>query len=525
MEFAGKRISHRVLRRRARWSRMSALFGCVVLAGAASAQVPAPASSTDSTREVLLQLRDELRQTRADLANAQRQIERLTGEVEGLRHDLSSQAPAPAGSESQAYVSPADRKTSPSTEASAAAPSLAEIGENQRFLKAQVEEQHQTKVESASKYRVKLSGLILMNAFSNRGAVDKTDVPNRALNSYDSGSVGATLRQSVLGLQVFGPELAGARSSGNISVDFFGGFPQQQFGATAGVVRLRQASAHLDWETTSFTVGQEAPFIAPLSPTSYATIAEPALAWSGNLWVWTPQVVAEHRFHTSDESYFSISGGMLAPLTEDIPNYFQGTYPGPGERTRRPALGASMGWQSQAYGDAVHFGVGAYTSHLQYAFGRDVRSWAITSFWQLPFGSHVQFSGEAYRGLAVGGLGGGIAQSIVYNGSPESGATGFRALNAVGGWTQLKFRPRPRWETNVAFGQDNVLSEDLRWAPALQGEYMIPLARNRTTFGNIIFHPKSNLLLSAEYRKIWTYGYVGPRNTADQINLGAGVSF
>jgi len=42
---------------------------------------------------------------------------------------------------------------------------------NQDLLAAKVEDQYQSKVESASKYRVRLSGIALMNLFSNQGAV------------------------------------------------------------------------------------------------------------------------------------------------------------------------------------------------------------------------------------------------------------------------------------------------------------------------------------------------------------------
>jgi hypothetical protein len=270
-------------------------------------------------------------------------------------------------------------------------------------------------------------------------------------------------------------------------------------------------------------VGQETLFFSPLSPTSYATLAEPAFSYSGNLWAWTPQVVAEHRLHTSDQTFFSLSGGLLAPLTDSLSQ--GGNYPGPGERARRPAFGSQIAFNTKAFGQSLAVGVGGYASHLRYGYGRETNSWAVTSFWRIPFGRLVELSGEAYRGKAVGGLGGGIWQSVVYDGDPDYQSTSFRPLNALGGWGQLKFRPHPKWELNSAIGQDNVFAKDLEWAPTLVGAYMAPLARNRAAFGNVIFRPKSNLLLSVEYRKIWTYGYKGERNSADQVNIGAGVSF
>ena len=73
---------------------------------------------------------------------------------------------------------------------------LNRLEEDQQLLQAKVDEQHQTKVESASKYRVKLSGIALLNLFGNSGTVDNQDVPNLALPPgavATSGSVGATV--------------------------------------------------------------------------------------------------------------------------------------------------------------------------------------------------------------------------------------------------------------------------------------------------------------------------------------------
>jgi len=487
-----------------------------------------PSTEADTKTEIH-QLHSELNDTRHQLSEAQDRIAQLAAELEILRREFKERAPLPdkaAVGSSAAFPSAADLARQPGSQSSME--SVAELDANQKLLAARIEEQHQTKVESESKYRVKLSGLVLMNAFSNRGVFDVPDLPNRAVASDHGGSVGASVRQSILGLQVLGPKVAGAATSASISADFFGGFPQQQpYGTTLGIVRLRQASAHMDWTNTSLIVGQESLFFSPLSPTSYASVAEPALSYSGNLWTWTPQVVAEHRFHTSEQTYFSVSGGLLAALSDSIVSGSSsyGGYVGPGERARRPAFAAQTVFNTKFGGQPFAIGVGGYGSHLQYGYGRETDSWAVTSFWRIPMGPRLEFSGEAYRGRAVGGLGGGIWQSVVFNGDPAAAGTGFRPLNAFGGWSQLKFHPHSRWEFNGAIGQDNIFARDLEWAPDLVGQYASPLARNRAAFGNVIYRPKSNLLLSVEYRKVWTYSYDGLRNSADQVNIGGGVSF
>ncbi len=501
------------LDRRGIWTAVVVLV--VTFSGAAMAQT----NDSEDLRVLLLELRSELKQTRQDLAEAQKQIQLLNQEITTV---MQQKHAVEESSSAEAYVSPADVNPQTAPEQSTHS---GMTGDDLGLLRAKVEEQEQTKVESGSKYRVKLSGLILLNAFSTRGAVDVPDLPNRAFPSYETGNFGATMRQSIVGLQVIGPTIANGRTSAKVNADFFGGFPQMSFGTTNGIVRLREAYGRIDWDNDSITFGQQGPVISPLSPTSLATLAEPALSWSGNLWVWTPQIAYEHRLKTSDSSYFSLTGALMDPLTEEIPRSSQFYTSGPGQRSQRPAVAATVGWHSKMAGQEAQVGIGGYTSHLDYGAGREFESWAATAYWNLPFTRQFEFSGEAYRGRGVGGLGGAIWQSVIYDGTPDLPTTTVRPLNGVGGWAQLKFRATTKLELNSALGDDNVLSYDLRFAPQIVGDYTVPTARNRVVFGNAIYHLKSNVVLSLEYRKLWTYRYTGARATADQVNIGAGVSF
>ncbi|HWR14676.1 MAG TPA: hypothetical protein VN577_07590 [Terriglobales bacterium] len=476
------------------------------------AQTKEKVASAELT-EMIVQLRSELTETRQRLAVAEQRIARLEN--------------SSAEEQGEADASPHTKESYPSAvdqPHQMTADSDYSDGGTFSLLRSQVAEQQQTKVESTSKYRVKLSGFILMNAYSNRGAADHPDLANRAFRD-GPGSVGATLRQSIFGAQVIGPTLAGGRSSANISIDLAGGFPQRPYGTTMGILRLRQASGRIDWETTSLMFGQETPIISPLSPTTFATIAEPGFSWAGNLWVWTPQVIGEKRIRTSDSSYFSISGGLAAPTTEDIPSSSQFVGPNAAELSRRPAFELTAGWHGTRYGQPMVVGLGGFSGRQRYSFGRSADAWAGTAYWDLPLFKFLSWSGEAYRGQATGGLGGAVWQSVAYDGDPDAQSTNMKPLNSIGGWSQVKVKVHPKLEFNVAGGQDNVLAYDLRWAPQLTSEYSSLFARNRVGFVNAVYRPKSNLLLSVEYRKLWTWRYTGAGNSADQVNVGAGVSF
>jgi hypothetical protein len=76
-----------------------------------------------------------------------------------------------------------------------------------------------TKVETDSKYPLKVTGLLLFNGFVNTRQVDVSASPAYALPG--PGSTGLSLRQTVLGLDARGPHLFNATSHADLRVDFF----------------------------------------------------------------------------------------------------------------------------------------------------------------------------------------------------------------------------------------------------------------------------------------------------------------
>lgn len=408
------------------------------------------------------------------------------------------------------------------------APQAESGSEEVQQLAARVEEQAQTKVESGSRYRVRLSGLILMNAYSNMGRGELSDMPSLAFSrvpNQSHGDFGMTLRQTQIGLQVTGPRLAGALTSGDVTADFFGGFPNINYGVTAGIFRLRTAHLQLEWTKTKVVAEQDSPFVSPLSPTSYATLGEPALSWAGNLWVWTPQIHVDHQWSLSDSSGITVQGGILDALTEQIPPNQFNRVATPGELSKWPAFASRVAWSGKWFGREALFGVGGLYGRQVYGFGRNIDSWLGTVDWNFPLGQYFTLSGEIYRGQAIGGLGGGVWNSVLYNGLQNSPATEVIPLNDIGGWSQLKFQPAKKWEFNVAAGTANPLSSDLREYPSVTGAYFAPFARNQAIFVNSIYHPRSNLLFALEYRKLRSYSLAGSKQTVGHVNLAVGVAF
>jgi hypothetical protein len=401
------------------------------------------------------------------------------------------------------------------------------LQEEYELLSGKVDDQYQTKVESASKYKVRLSGIVLLNLFSDQGAVDSIDVPTIAYPrpAGDSGgSFGATLRQSEIGFETFGPAVAGAKTSADLQLDLAGGFPQVPNGVNSGLVRLRTGTMRMDWTNTSVVVGQDGIFFSPNSPTSFASLAIPALSGAGNLWNWVPQIRVEHRVLLSENSSLLFQGGILDPVSGEVPPAGLYRQAGPGEASRQPAYGGRIAWTRNVFGQPLRVGGGGFFSPQNYGFGRTVDGWSGMTDVDLPLSHNLFLSGKLYRGSALGGLYSADGSSVVYSGDPAYSGVKVRGLNTIGGWAQLKYRPVNKWEVNAAFGMDNPYAADLRLFP--YAAYWNPaIARNQGRFVNMIYRPRSDLLFSAEYRHLATATSTHGFATAGQLNLVMGVLF
>ena len=325
----------------------------------ASAQQPASSPADTNLVESVKELREQVQELRSAVADMKSEAAQYRAESAELRKELESLRASPAATQSQAAEA-----TPPGGAANAPLDQrVGSLEETTQLLQSELRSQYQTKVESGSKYRVRLSGMALLNLFHNGGLVDNLDFPTYSLphNPYSpNSSFGATLRQSEIGLEVFGPELAGAKTRGEIQLDFGGGFPSGALdGINTGLVRLRTANMRLDWAHTSLIVGQDSLFISPLSPTSFASLAIPSLGYSGNLWAWTPQLRIEHKFDLSDEQYVTVQGGILDNVTGE-PSYGSHRLPQAGELSGQPAYAARIGWSKDRNGRPISFGASAY---------------------------------------------------------------------------------------------------------------------------------------------------------------------
>ena len=474
----------------------------------------AQAANQENLARQIQQSTDAMAKVQAQLEQSQQQLDEMRKELGELQRQMPrSEATAPAP-----MVSASAPGSSLSSSQGASGPGAAviqDVAERQAVLNSEIATQEQTKVESESKYPVKITGMLLLNGFVNTSAVDVA--ANPAVGLGGAGSAGANVRQTMLGLDARGPHLFGARSFADLRMDFFGSPAASgtsstysgYFNTDSGLLRLRTAHAGLHWDQTDLYFALDRPITSPDTPASLTAVALPALAWSGNLWTWNPQVGITQKFGLPESSGVQLQAAVIdvgdAPFPPSLllSGASNSTPPSSAEQSSRPGVEARVALLgSEREDERSHVGAGGYFARHLSSLGYSYDSWAATLDTRLLLLARLQFSGSAYRGLALGGMGGGGYKDFAYSENPNTGGYYFRPLDDVGGWAQLKEKVSERLEFNGAYGMDDVFAGQLRRYFVYDGSMVQNLARNRTFTGNVIYSPSAYLLFSLEYRRL-----------------------
>jgi hypothetical protein len=498
-----------------------------VLLGVSALELPAQTAQPSIPAEIH-QLTAAMERTQAQLKQSQQQLDEMRVQLAALQQQMAQQ---PGTTATTATSDPAVPSADPPQSKSA---ELESIREHQAMQDAQIATHDQTKVESESKYPVKITGLILFNGFVNTSGVDIPATPTVA--SPGSGSTGASVRQTVLGIDASGPHLFGARSYADLRVDFYGNAVAPVSGVSVGsystndsFLRLKTAHAGLQWDNTEAAFSFDRPIISPDSPSSLTAVAIPPLAWSGNLWAWNPQLTLTQNVPFSESHSLQLQAAMIdagdPPISLSGLNSSSAVPPSGAEQSRWAGLEARIALLGSDRDDRDHFGVGGYFSPHVLPSGRRYDAWAGTLDARFHLPARLELSGSFYRGLALGGLGGGAYKDYGYFYAVNQDVYYFRPLNDVGGWAQLKEKWSERLEFNAAFGIDNAFADDLHRYVIPAGTMYQNLARNRTWTGNVIYSPSAYLLFSLEYRYLASAPITGAPSASNIIGLSAGYKF
>lgn len=450
-------------------------------------------------------LAEELKKVRELAENALSEARQARSEAQSLRTELASIR----GSTQVAQA--ADNSTTQ------AGDRISRLEEQIEINSERIKEQSQSKVESDSRFPVRISGMLLANFHYNSDDIQRSEplsAPSPVI-SPSGGTFGSTFRQTRLGLAINGPRALGGKTSGEIEFDFYGGTVGQVEGDVLGALRIRTAAVRVDWDRSSLVIGQEAPVISPRNPTSIAAVWYPPLSGAGNLWQWHPQITYEHRFRAGEKHELVARGGYIAPFGE--------SYSGLPTRGS-PAVEGRFAYRHPLDEDrTVEIGFGGHFDSRSFDYGRSVDGYVASGDWLLPIGSRFEISGELYHGRSVTlseQSGGRIDRAYAFSGAPENPYTLVRGVRSSGGWLQLTAKARRDLEFNFAYGQEDPDNSDLRFGQVTD----FTRFKNQVGSVNFIYQLRPNFLVSLEYRRLVT-DYNPGRNRSNHVNLAFGYVF
>ena len=417
------------------------------------------------------------------LDRLERENRALTDEVRELRAKLDRMAESAPSAPSIPSAAPAP-PVEPTTSASPPEPSTAEKLE---VLDHRVEEQAQTKVEASQKFPIRLAGIALFNAFLNSRQSDGVEYPTTA-QPTGPRSAGATIRQTIIGLEYHGPAtFLGGSVHGSVFMDFFP--PVAQATIPGQTIRLRTGSIEIDWKHTSIMVGQEKPIFNPREPSSLAQLGVSPFTGAGNLWLWLPQVRVEQ------DVPFGGSTGLRAQLgvvqTRELGPYTGTPFNGVFEPVRPGYEGRFEFFHNFDDERRIEIAPGFHVSQT-HANGSSIPSRVISTDWLLR--SHwLELTGAFFTGKNIAPLGSGYQQGFGFY------SWHLAAVASIGGWAQLTVHATRRLDFHLFSGQQDDNNMDLN-----EGR----IGKNLLYGGNLYYRLAPNVLLSLETTQLRTL-YLG----------------
>jgi hypothetical protein len=345
-----------------------------------------------------------------------------------------------------------------------------------------VEEQAESKVEASQKFPIRLTGMLLFNSFINSKQSGGSDYPVVA-GPTGARRTGATVRQSIIGLDFRGPEsVLGGHVRGSIFMDFFAG-------ANNSAMRIRTASIELGWKSRSVTVGLEKPIFNPREPSSLAQVGVSPLTGTGNLWLWLPQARFQQDLKFTGRTGIRAQMGVVQ--TRESAPYAGSAFNGPLEGSR-PGLEGRYEFFHQLDDERkVEVAPGFHRSTTHVAGGSAPSSLFSLDWFMNPW-RRLEFSGAFYTGQNVAPLGNGYLQGYTVYGSVDP-------VHSTGGWGQFKVRLAPRLDLHLFSGQQDDTDSDLRAGR---------IGKNLLYGGNLFFRLAPNVLLGVETTQLRTK-YIG----------------
>lgn len=394
----------------------------------------------------------------------------------------------------------------------ATAASLDTLEEKIDIQAGRLAEHDQIKVEGSQRAPIRLTGMALVNLFYNTSHAN----PNRnygaaaRVNPSPNNNAGASLRQSVIGLELQSPgAVLGGQFRGSVLLDFDSSpvLPDRPLQVDLNTVpRLRTAWVEGRWGSRAILVGQDKMIFSPREPNSLAQIRVSPLSGQGNLYGWRPQVRFEQNVKLNDRQNVQAQVAV-AQTSEDWPQIQQQFQPT--LEPKRPALETYVRVSHQIdEARRVEIGSGYHRSATHVA-GTSIPSRVYALDWFVNPLPKVEVAGFWFTGKNVGKSSARPMHGFTIL-TPRPGVVQGIPIRAKGGWTQVTFLPTPRMTLNLSGGREDPDDRDL---------LSEMIARNTAYVASAFYRLAPNVVFGTEVAQVLTRYKAGQRPRYNHYDL------
>jgi hypothetical protein len=318
----------------------------------------------------------------------------------------------------------------------------------------------------------------------------------------DDDQFNMTANESRFGVNITGPDSGRMRASGRAEVDFYGGSNENQ-----AHLMMRHAYLKLDWPDDRFSIiaGQTSDVISPLLP---STVNYSVGWWTGNIGYRRPQFRLTKELGVDTDIDMKLEGALARTIGRD--NVVLAGVLDSGEDEGFPTVQARASVTMPIYGpDRTTMGVSWHWGKEEYdttAFGdhEDFTSWSLNFDLTQPVSENVTIQAELFTGdnldAYLGGIGQGVTTTAGSNQNEEVGSTGGWIAASLGPWDDLRY--------NVGVGMDDVDRGDVH-----PGDRTM----NRSIFANMFYALSKHVEWALELSH-WRTEYRGSGD-ADSVRI------
>ena len=440
-------------------SSRTAFLAAAILAGVAARVQGQSADAVQSLKQENKQLHQrvgrleaELKQTQGELAEIKRLLQGLT-KAQPTTPEPPAKAPAAALTQEEVKTLKGLAEQKP-----AAIPLTADETEKLKKLASS------KKKPVWSTLDIKVYGFVRLDAAYDS---QRTTGSNYALwvdteDTRDEDSqFGITPRHSRLGLDIAGPDVVGAKTTGKIEIDF-DDTDSHSHNKPSPV--MRHGYLKIDWPEHKFSIlaGQTWDVISPLNA---PTLSYSVLWWQGNIGYRRPQIRLTKEFDLGQDTVWKWEVAAARTIGRRTGLTRAGARPGdtgedsglPSVQARTSVTGPGFGGRPTTFGISGHWGEEEIDQDV-FDNHRSLVTWSLNLDANVPITDWLRLKGEAYVGENLNAYLGGIGQGV--------DVARLKEISTQGGWVAASFTPThaqwKKWQFNVGAGMDDPDSSDMR---------------------------------------------------------------